>query len=125
MFKHNQGERNPKRVELLSTAHTRYQDDGLNSIRLRILDVKLYSLFTHILVDVGKPIVPTDPPESSITPTSTQPTTTETSKQSILPSSGDEEMLVVKLLSEKLTTQRNFTKNELEKLRELLSLLKS
>lgn len=123
MFKHSQGERNPKRVELLNTAHIRYNDDGLNSIRLRILNVKLYRLFTHILVDVGKPIVPTNPPEptsTSITSISTQ----STSKQSKIP---NEEALILKILSQNLTSsqRRNFTKTELDKLREFLSLLKN
>ena len=122
MFKHNQGQRNPKRVELLNTAHIRYHDDGLNSIRLRILNVKLNRLFTHILVDVGKPIVPTNPPEptpASITSISTQ----TTSKQSKIL---NEEALILKILNEKLLPQRrNFTKTELDKLREFLSLIKN
>ena len=63
MFKHYQGVRNPKRVELLMVAAKRYQYDGLNSIgRLRVLGVQSRALFTHVLVDVGKPQPPPTPP---------------------------------------------------------------
>ncbi|KAL5010140.1 hypothetical protein ScPMuIL_012445 [Solemya velum] len=44
-----------KRTRLLQTVRKRFRYDGLNSVEYELLFMHLDPLFTHILVDVGKP----------------------------------------------------------------------
>ena len=43
------------RVKLLVTGVRRYQFDGLNSLTAKLISLQDKHLFTHLLVDVGKP----------------------------------------------------------------------
>lgn len=137
MFKHYQGVRNPKRVELLLGAAKRYQYDGLNSIgRLRVLDVQSRALFTHVLVDVGKPQPPTTPSPPPPPPhSSTRSLNSSNSTSSQLESSSQMisnlEVRLIKLIRKHLTDlpshqqQRNISTSDeqLKKLTELIKLL--
>jgi len=43
------------RTKLLYTGTRRFQFDGLNSLQYRTIHVANTALYTHILVDIGKP----------------------------------------------------------------------
>ena len=43
------------RAKLLYTGTRRFQFDGLNSVQYKVTSIKLEPLYTHILVDIGKP----------------------------------------------------------------------
>jgi len=43
------------RTKLLYTGTRRFQFDGLNSLQYRLVHVANTALYTHILVDIGKP----------------------------------------------------------------------
>ena len=45
---------NPKRHEHLKHSQNRYTEEGLNSLKYRIKQRKLYTGFTYLLVDIGK-----------------------------------------------------------------------
>lgn len=55
MLKHEHGIPNPKRNQLLQIATNRYKTDGLNNLKLNVVDTKLNKLFTHFQVNVGEP----------------------------------------------------------------------
>lgn len=117
MLKHSHGIPNPKRVELLQIAAKRLQDDGLSSLNLKVVGVKLYPLFTHIQVDVGEPPAP---PTTTTTTTASSATTTtatalENSSQSLSPK---DKNLLIKIISN-FTQSRNFSSNELASLKSL------
>lgn len=55
MLSHKQGDRNPVRHDILYSGPKTYNEDGLNSLEYKLVDIKLRSLYIHIMVDVGKP----------------------------------------------------------------------
>ena len=116
MLKHSHGIPNPKRVELLQIAAKRLQDDGLSSLKLKVVGVKLYPLFTHIQVDVGEP--PAPPTTTTTTTTSATTTTTKALENSSQSLSQNDKNLLIKIISN-FTQSRNFSSNELASLKSL------
>uniref|UniRef100_UPI00398EB965 beta-1,4-galactosyltransferase 1-like isoform X1 n=1 Tax=Pristiophorus japonicus TaxID=55135 RepID=UPI00398EB965 len=58
MIKHNRDEKNspnPQRFDRIARTRQTMQNDGLNSLKYRVLQVKKYPLYTFIDVDVGGP----------------------------------------------------------------------
>ena len=58
MSSHKSSKRNPNRRKLLFSSIERMNADGLSNLAaldVRIVDVKLYNLFTHLKVHVGEP----------------------------------------------------------------------
>ena len=55
MLKHLTRWANPKRYEILMTNKNQYKNDGLTTAKYTNLGSVKYSLFTHLLVDVGVP----------------------------------------------------------------------
>ena len=54
MMRHKPQKKNKKAVSLLMKARTRFDQDGLNSVNYKVVNITLYTGFTHILVDVGE-----------------------------------------------------------------------
>lgn len=54
MLKHKKSPVNPKAEDRKKLATKRFRTDGLSSLTTKVVHVKLLSLFTHILVDVGQ-----------------------------------------------------------------------
>lgn len=50
MLSHTKAKPNPKRYEKLSNGLRRYETDGLNSVKYRLVDNKKFPLFTWFLV---------------------------------------------------------------------------
>ena len=55
MLSHNLSPRNPERFNLLEKTVQRYKTDGLNNVKYRLNGIIKYPMFTHLLIDVGKP----------------------------------------------------------------------
>lgn len=55
MLKHTHQTLNPARMNILRTAQTRVDTDGVNNVKYKLLNTTLHHLFTHILIDVGEP----------------------------------------------------------------------
>ncbi|KAK2145158.1 hypothetical protein LSH36_698g00032 [Paralvinella palmiformis] len=43
------------RAKLLYTGTRRFQFDGLNSLQYKVAHIKEMPLYTHLLVDIGRP----------------------------------------------------------------------
>jgi len=54
MLKHNHQKLNPARLKFLRTAHIRIDSDGVNNVKYKLLNITLYPLYTHFLIDVGE-----------------------------------------------------------------------
>ena len=54
MLKHSHQKLNPARMNVLRTAHTRIDSDGVNNVKYQLLNTTLYHLYTHFLIDVGE-----------------------------------------------------------------------
>ena len=54
MMRHKPQKRNKKAASLLMKARGRFDQDGLNSVNYKVVNITLYTGFTHILVDVGE-----------------------------------------------------------------------
>lgn len=54
MMRHKPQKKNKKAGVLLMKARVRFDQDGLNSVNYRVVNITLYTGFTHILVDVGE-----------------------------------------------------------------------
>lgn len=53
MMKHKPQRLNKFRGFLLKRSRSRQMNDGLNSVRYKIVNITLYTGFTHILLDIG------------------------------------------------------------------------
>ena len=53
MMRHKLQKLNDNRHKQLRVAKLLQMKDGINSVSYRVLDMKLYTAFTYILVDVG------------------------------------------------------------------------
>ncbi|XP_055371258.1 beta-1,4-galactosyltransferase 1 [Condylostylus longicornis] len=51
MLRHGIEEPNEERMDYLHSGPKRYHTDGLNSLKYKLVDIKLHSLFTHVLVE--------------------------------------------------------------------------
>jgi hypothetical protein len=65
MLKHKSGSLNPQRYQLLDSATDRHSNDGINSVKYRLIKVVQYKLYTHLFVDVGKKSVPSKTTKNS------------------------------------------------------------
>mgnify|MGYP001027163214 FL=1 len=54
MLKHTHQKLNPARMKVLRTAHIRIDSDGVNNVQYKLLNMTLYPLYTHFLIDVGE-----------------------------------------------------------------------
>jgi len=54
MMRHKQQKLNDNRHKQLTKARLLRNKDGLNSVSYKVVEFKLYTSFTYILVDVGK-----------------------------------------------------------------------
>jgi hypothetical protein len=55
MIKHKQQKRNKQRYEVLKNTHKLIDIDGLSSVSYKLKKIKLFTLFTYLLIDVGVP----------------------------------------------------------------------
>lgn len=53
MLRHKRAKRNPERIGLLKKAKGRFKNDGLNTVKYKLIDIIKYKLFTLIKIDVG------------------------------------------------------------------------
>ncbi len=54
MMKHRPQKRNKKASVLLGKAHDRLEQDGLNTVDYKIVNMTLYTGFTHFLFNIGE-----------------------------------------------------------------------
>lgn len=83
---------------LLKSAVSRFKRDGLNNLNMSIVNVSLFRLFTHVVVDVGE-----------------KPASTMLDKE--------EKNFLIDFLTNIVQENRNLKANELENLKKLLNAL--
>ncbi|CAF1396659.1 unnamed protein product [Rotaria sordida] len=54
MLKHTHQKLNPARMNVLRTARSRIDSDGLNNVKYKLLNTTFYHLYTHFIIDVGE-----------------------------------------------------------------------
>jgi hypothetical protein len=55
MLNHQPGPRNINRFKLLNQSIEAYKLDGLKNVHYKLDKIIKYHLFTHLLIDIGKP----------------------------------------------------------------------
>ncbi len=54
MIRHQAQELNPNAIKTLKSSITRYSTDGVNTVNYKVVQISLYTGFTHIIVDIGE-----------------------------------------------------------------------
>jgi len=54
MIRHRHQELNPNAEKTLRTSKVRYSTDGVNTVKYKVVNINLFTIFTHIIVDIGE-----------------------------------------------------------------------